>query len=107
MSNEELEKYKKLYSMYIQSVIEMHDINLRFLANIGVRSGFNLRAQTRKIITLQHSLYKSSKLVYKENMENDKKRKALSKQKREIAKKLHAEGRYKNDKRNRPTKDTV
>lgn len=107
MSDNELQKYKQLYSEYIDEIIELHNINQSFLNHIGLRTTFAVRRQIKKITKLHKNISKSSGLVYKENVLNNKKRQELRLRNREIAKKLHAEGKYKNDKRNKTTTDNI
>lgn len=107
MSSSELEKYKQLYSNYINEIVELHNLNLSFLNHIGLRTGYAVKRQLRKITKLNKAIQKSSDLVYRENVKKNKEREELRRRNREIAKKLHAEGRYKNDRNNKTTTNNV
>jgi hypothetical protein len=107
MSQVELEKYKKLYSTLVEAFVELHNLNLSYVNYVGIRTGYSVRRQLKKILLIKKELDKSTKLVYSEYKNNEKARQELSKRNRDIAKKLHQEGLYKNDKRFRTNKDDI
>jgi hypothetical protein len=107
MSQVELEKYKELYSTFVEAVAELHNLNLSYVNYVGIRTGFAVRRQLKKILLIKKELDKGTKLVYSEYKNNQKDRQELSKRNRKIAKQLHQEGLYKNDKRFRTNKDDI
>lgn len=83
MSSEKFEKYKALYSEYIDNAVAMHNYHQVFIKRRGVRPNRAARDHLRNLIRLEKALWKASIEAYKECLENYKKEKPHSPNKRE------------------------
>lgn len=72
MSNEKFERYKELYSKYLEHAIELHNYHQVFIKRKGVRPGKQVRIQVKAIIKLEKELWKASIAAYEECLENYK-----------------------------------
>lgn len=69
MLNENLEKYKKVYSELISEFAELHNSHLRFMKHVGRDTGFDTRKHIVNIYNLAHELRRTGVKVCKESME--------------------------------------
>lgn len=67
MSNENLERYKKLYSEYIDHAVNVHNYHLVFINTLGLESGKTVRSSLKYMIRLERELQKASLDAYKEH----------------------------------------
>jgi hypothetical protein len=87
MLNEEINKYKELYSQLIGEFAELHNHTLVFVKTRGRDVGFAGRKNLRAIEGLAKSLKKQSQLVYKESLANLRAEKKLKREEKKIPKK--------------------
>ena len=79
MLNDEIKKYKELYSQLVSAFAELHNQNLIFVRTTGRTPGYLCRRELRNVILLATQLKRQSKLVCRENLDNirlEKKEKA-------------------------------
>lgn len=95
MSTEHQDKYKELYSKYIEKSVDFHNLNCQFEKTKGYRISREIRNTLKDLITVQKMLIKASRLSYKEALENFKVRKRLLKEQSKKEKKTYS---YKNRK---------
>lgn len=82
MSNEKMEKYKALYSKYIEHAVNLHNYHLVFIKHVGYDTGLAVRKNLRNMMTLEREMNKTCKEAYfenKENLKNMKKEEKLEK----------------------------
>lgn len=72
MSDEELKKYKALYSKFLEEVVNLHKAHIFFLKYYGRKTKFDVHRINKNIIKLQKELHKSSSKVYDEHRDNTK-----------------------------------
>lgn len=72
MSTEELEKYKALYSQFLEEVVNLHNAHYSFLKYSGRETKLKVRKIVKNIIKLQKDMYKGCSLAYNERRENSK-----------------------------------
>jgi hypothetical protein len=70
MSHDELEKYRALYSEYVDQLVELHNEQQRFLSHTSKEAGVRLRATIKKTNLLNKKLWNSVIPVYKEYLKN-------------------------------------
>ena len=87
MLNEEINKYKELYSQLVSEFTELHNHTQVFLKSKARDVGFAGRKNLRTIESLAKSLKKQSQLVYKENLANVRAEKKLKREEKKIPKK--------------------
>ena len=98
MSNEEINKYKDLYSQLVSELAGLHNAHLTFLKYIGRDTGFATRKHLRAIADIADEMKRQGQKVCKESIEN----------KRLEMKRLKEEKRNKkNVRRNKSTKNTI
>ena len=95
MLNDEINKYKDLYSQLVSAFAELHNHNLVFVRTQGQLPGYLCRKELRTVEQLAKQLKKQCYLVGKENLANVR-----------LEKKLKREEK-KNGKHRRTTKRTV
>lgn len=72
MSTEHQDKYKELYSKYIEKSIDLHNLNCQFEKSKGYRISREIRSTLKELVTIQRMLIKASRLSYKEALANYK-----------------------------------
>lgn len=72
MSNEELDKYKKLYEELVSSFVGVHNTHISFLKYIGRDTGFATRKHLANISSIANEMRRQGRKVYKEELENRK-----------------------------------
>lgn len=72
MSNEKMQKYKDLYSQYIDYAVKLHNYHQVFMNHIGLESGKAVRTSLRNMARLERELQKASLEAYKEHRQNVK-----------------------------------
>lgn len=72
MSNEELKKYKELYSQLVSELVELHNSNVSFVKYTGRDTGFGVRKHLRAIAKIASQMVKQGRSVCKEAVENKK-----------------------------------
>jgi hypothetical protein len=87
MLNDEINKYKELYSQLVSEFAEFHNHSLVFVKSKARDVGFAGRKNLRAIESLAKSLKKQSQLVYKENLANLRAEKKLKREEKKIPKK--------------------
>jgi hypothetical protein len=98
MSNEEINKYKELYSQLVSELTGLHNTHISFLKYVGRDSGFETRRHLRAIANIATEMKKQGQKVCKESIEN----------KRLESRRLKEEKRNKkNVRRNKSTKSTI
>lgn len=70
MSTENLDRYKLLYSMYVQHSVLLHNSNILFLKKPSYDGGLQVRKALRNMIRLQKELYKITRSTFLEHKEN-------------------------------------
>lgn len=80
MSTEQIDKYKELYSKYIELSVDLYNVHHQFVKTSGYRVAREFRQIMKEIQAVQRELVKSSRLAYKEGLENFKTRKKLIKE---------------------------
>ena len=83
MSNEEINKYKELYSQLVAELVGLHNTHLKFIKFVGRDSGWDTRRHLRAIANIANEMKRQGQKVCKESMEN--KRAELKKAKAEKA----------------------
>ena len=83
MSNEEINKYKDLYSQLVAELVGLHNTHLRFIKYVGRDTGWDTRRHLRAIADIADEMKRQGQKVCKESMEN--KRAALTEAKAEKA----------------------
>lgn len=68
MLNVELEKFKELYTQYVEQIVNVHNESKLFSKYAGRESGFALRRALRTMNVLQRALHLASKSAYRENL---------------------------------------
>ena len=86
MSNDEINKYKDLYSQLVSAFTELHNHNLVFVKTKGRDSGFLSRRYLRNIETIAKELKRQGQLVCRENLANVRLEKKLKKEEKKNAK---------------------
>lgn len=74
MSNEELQRYRDLYSKYIDYAVKLHNYHHTFLTHMGLETGKSVRVTIRDMIALQKQLRDASMAAYKEHRRNTSER---------------------------------
>ncbi len=87
MSNEELEKYKKLYSELITHFAELHNTHSSFVKHCGRETGFATRKHLAAMVKLANQMRKQGVAVYREHQANLKLEKRLLKEEKRNNKK--------------------
>lgn len=83
MSNEEINKYKELYSQLVSELAGLHNTHLTFLKHIGRDTGFATRKHLRAIANIADEMKRQGQKVCKESMENKRlEKKQLKEEKR-------------------------
>jgi hypothetical protein len=95
MLNDEINKYKDLYSQLVSAFAELHNQNLIFVRTQGQLPGYLCRKELRDVVELAKQLKRQSLLVAKENLANIRLEKQLKKEEK------------KNGKHRRTTKKTI
>jgi hypothetical protein len=70
MSNEEINKYKELYSQLISELVGLHNTHASFVRNVGRDTGNACRRHLRAISNIATELKKQGQKVGKESTEN-------------------------------------
>ena len=86
MLNEEINKYKDLYSQLVSAFAELHNHNLVFVKTQGREPGFRCREQLRIVENAAKQLKRQSQLVCKENLANVRLEKKLKKEEKKNVK---------------------
>jgi hypothetical protein len=92
MSTEKQDKYKELYSKYIERSVDLHNLNCQFEKSKGYRISREIRSTLKDLITIQKMLIAASRYAYKEALENYKVRQKYLKEQAKREKKIY---RYK------------
>jgi hypothetical protein len=87
MLNDEINKYKELYSQLVSEFAKFHNHSLVFVKSRARDVGFAGRRNLRTIEGIIRSLKKQSQLVYKENLANVRAEKKLKREEKKIPKK--------------------
>lgn len=109
MSNEKFEKYKKLYSEYIDYAVKLHNYHQVFINHVGEESGKAVRTCLRNMLRLEKQLQKASLEAWKERKQNLRQEKTQRKADLEAWKRANPKkmGRPKKDKSNDNNKSTT
>lgn len=70
MSNEELDKYKNLYSQLVAELVGLHNTHLSFVKYVGRDTGFATRKHLRAIAEISNEMKRQGQKVCKESIEN-------------------------------------
>jgi len=70
MSNEQLEKYKELYSQLIVELVGLHNTHLSFIKHVGRDTGTDTRRHIREVVRIATELKRQGQKVCKEEMAN-------------------------------------
>ena len=72
MSNDELKKYKSLYSDLISHIAELHNTHISFVKHCGRETGFATRKHLAALSKLANEMRRQGRLVYNEHLSNKK-----------------------------------
>ena len=72
MSNEEINKYKELYSQLVSEFAALHNTHLSFIKYVGRDTGFETRRHLRTIANLADELKRQGQKVCKESIVNNR-----------------------------------
>ena len=86
MSNEAMEKYKALYSQYIDHAVNLHNYHLLFMRNVGEETGVAVRSNLKYMMRLEKQLQKACLEAWKEHRQNVKDELAKKRQARALKK---------------------
>jgi hypothetical protein len=70
MSTEKYDRYKELYSKYIDHAVIVHNYHYAFLRTLGKESGVNVRRSLTSMLVLEKELRRLSLEVFKEHQAN-------------------------------------
>lgn len=70
MSNEQINKYKEVYSNLVSAFAKLHNAHLSFVINKGRDTGFAVRKELRTVEQSAKDLKKLCQLVSKESIQN-------------------------------------
>lgn len=70
MLNEEINKYKELYSKLVSEFAKLHNTHMSFVKHTGRETGFATRKHLSEIIVLANEMRKTGRSVYKESVAN-------------------------------------
>lgn len=70
MSTKEFENYMNLYSQFLYEIVNFHNAHMNFARNKGRATKYDIRRVIKRIIKLQQEIYKSTKQVHEESLEN-------------------------------------
>ena len=90
MSNEQINKYKELYSQLVSAFAGLHNETLLFVKTKGREPGFATRKHLRAVENLAKELKKQGQLVCKENLENLRAEKKLKKEEKAARKRPYS-----------------
>jgi len=112
MSTEKLDHYQKLYSEFVDHLVNVHNYHQVFVENVGLGSGEKVRTSLAKMGNLCIDLRRASREAFKEHKENIKEHRAMLKEARARGKerKKMPGGRpkgLKNGQLNKPTQNTI
>jgi Sec-independent protein translocase protein TatA len=80
MSTEKKDRYKELYSKYVDHSVNLHNYHLIFVKHMGYDTGLYLRKSLRNMITLLKEMQKTCREAYAENKQNLKDQKKAEKE---------------------------
>jgi hypothetical protein len=72
MSTEHMDKYRALYSKYIEHAVNLHNYHLVFIAFTGYDTGIALRRHLRMMRKLEIQMIRTCRDAYKETKINRK-----------------------------------
>lgn len=72
MSNEHLEKYKKLYSEYIHYAVELHNYHKSFMSFVGFETMRGVQKSLRKMIKLEQEMKRTCNAAFQEKKDKEK-----------------------------------
>ena len=112
MSTEKLEHYQKLYSEFVDHLVNVHNYHQVFVENVGLSSGEKVRTSLARMGNICGELRRASREAFKEHKENIKEHRAMLKEARARGKqrKKMPNGRpkgLKNGQLNKPTQNTI
>lgn len=70
MLNEEINKYKELYSQLVSEFAGLHNTHMSFVKHVGRETGFATRKHLSSIIVIANEMRKQGRSVYKESIAN-------------------------------------
>jgi len=68
MSNKYLDRYKELYSEYIERAVNLHNYHKSFISVASYDIGLQVRKQLRAMVSLEKEMLKISRLAYQERL---------------------------------------
>lgn len=80
MSTEKKDKYKNLYSKYVDHSVNLHNYHLTFVRFMGYDTGLAIRKNVRSMIKLLKEMQRTCREAYYENKQNLKDQKKAEKQ---------------------------
>jgi len=86
MSTEKKDKYKELYSKYVDHSVNLHNYHLVFVKHMGYDTGLALRKNIRNMVTLLKEMQKTCRDAYAENKQNLRVQKKVEKEKKKTTK---------------------
>jgi hypothetical protein len=68
-TNKNLEKYKQLYSRYVEARINLHNYHIVFINNLGLESSIAVRKNLTEMEKLEKAMKMACRAAYLENLE--------------------------------------
>jgi hypothetical protein len=84
MSTENLEKYKKLYSKFVEELVHLHNYHESFMFTLAFNKGVLSRRHLKEVVALSKELLKVSRAVTTEAERNKKLEKKAAKEQEKL-----------------------
>jgi hypothetical protein len=72
MSTEKMDRYRELYSKYIEHSVNLHNYHRVFIKHVGYDTGLAIRKNIRSMIEIEKELKNLCREAYFENKQNVK-----------------------------------
>ena len=72
MLNNEINKYKELYSQLVSELADLHNTHMSFVKYVGRDTGFATRRHLRNIANIANEMKRQGQKVCKESLENNR-----------------------------------
>jgi hypothetical protein len=67
-TNKHLERYKELYSRYVEARINLHNYHIVFINNLGLESSVGVRKNLAEMERLERAMRMACRAAYLENL---------------------------------------
>ena len=94
-NNKNFDRYRELYSKYVESRVAVHNYHIRFTEYVGKESYYRLREHVRALPALEKEMLKVAKLAVLEQKEiakAEKTEKKLARHKKKLNKNVDLSG---------------